>query len=69
MPYLTPKPKKSSSWLPSQVVYGMDCSDDDPANWKPFGEHYEREASAAAAVKATSTSKPGQPVQSPRSEP
>lgn len=37
MPYLTPKPKSASAWLPSQVAYGIDCSDVDPAKWKPFG--------------------------------
>lgn len=69
MPYLTPKPKKSSAWIPSQVIYGMDVSDPDPANWRPFGEEHERVQLAAAAAKQAGASKPGQPAQSPRSEP
>ena len=38
MPSLRPKPKRGGAWLPNQVVYGMDTSDPDPANWKEFGE-------------------------------
>lgn len=32
------KPKRAQSWLPNQVAYGIDCSDPEPKNWKPFGE-------------------------------
>lgn len=63
MPYLSPKPKKAHAWLPSQVVYGMDCSDPDPANWKPFGEAAEQVADAAAAVKVKPAPKSDQPQQ------
>jgi len=41
MPYLTPKPKKSQAWIPSQVDYGIDCSDPDPEKWTAFGAKAE----------------------------
>jgi len=37
MPYLTPKPKASATWMSNQVLYGIDTSDPDPKNWKAFG--------------------------------
>lgn len=37
MPTPLSKPKRAAAWLPTQVAYGMDCSDDDPKNWKAFG--------------------------------
>lgn len=37
MPSLRPKARGATSWLPNQVAYGIDCSDPEPANWKPFG--------------------------------
>lgn len=52
MVYLTPKPKTATAWLPTQVYYGMDCSDEDPKNWKPFGQ--------AAEQLATKTTKSAQ---------
>lgn len=46
------KPGKSYAWLPSQVQYGMDVSDPDPAKWQPFGEYHDRQlADKAAAAK------------------
>lgn len=57
MPYLTPKPKKAMAWLPTQVAYGMDVSDPDPANWYAFGELHEQKQAAAAK----SASKPEKP--------
>lgn len=56
MAYLTPKPKKASAWISSQVVYGMDCSDPDPANWKPFGSAVEE-----AKVRHVPLGKPADP--------
>lgn len=56
------KPGKSVAWLPNQIDYGMDVSDPDPSNWKPFG----RLADAAAEEKAKQGSKgptvPSQPA-------
>lgn len=53
MPYLKGKPTKAQRWLPSQVLYGMDVSDPDPANWKPFGQIADelREKADLAAAK------------------
>lgn len=63
MPYLKPKTKAGSAWLPSQVEYGMDCSDPDPANWKPFGRIAdELAAKKVERVSATQT-KSGPPTQ------
>jgi len=42
MPYLTPKPKQAGAWLPSQVDYGIDCSDPDPKNWTAFGKYHDQ---------------------------
>lgn len=54
MPMLRPKPRSGSSWLPSQVVYGMDTSDSDPSNWTPFGDEHDK----AEAKKVQSASAP-----------
>lgn len=51
MVYLASKPKKGAAWLPSQVVYGMDCSDADPENWTPFGQAVEVERAKAVSPK------------------
>lgn len=45
------KPKAAGSWLPNQVAYGMDCSDIDPANWKPFGYAADDQAAKAELQK------------------
>jgi len=63
MPYLTPKPKGSSNWLPSQVRYGIDCSDDDPTKWTAFGELADREKDAAAKKAGSAAPKSGPPAQ------
>lgn len=34
---LRSKQGRTQTWLPTQVQYGMDTSDIDPAKWKPFG--------------------------------
>lgn len=47
MPSLLPKAKKATSWLPNQVAYGIDCSDPEPANWKPFGYQVDQAQEAA----------------------
>jgi len=41
MPYLKGKSRGTNAWLPTQVEYGIDCSDPDPAKWKPFGREAE----------------------------
>lgn len=38
------KQRRPNSWLPNQVVYGIDCSDPDPEKWTPFGEAVEAAA-------------------------
>jgi len=48
MPYLQNKPRATAAWLPTQVEYGMDCSDPDPANWRPFGRLHEAQLADAA---------------------
>lgn len=68
MPSMLPKPKSANAWLPSQVVYGMDCSDPDPVNWKPFGTLHDQVEAAAAAAKPSSASKPSLPGQAARPE-
>lgn len=45
---LTAKRGKSSSWLPTQVAYGIDCSSDDPSKWQPFGEIHEQKQAEEA---------------------
>lgn len=32
------KPRAAQNWLPNQVAFGVDTSDPEPANWKPFGD-------------------------------
>jgi len=44
---LRPKQGKTQNWLPQQVAYGMDCSDADPKNWKPFGTVVEKQQAVA----------------------
>lgn len=59
MAYTAGKPKASTSWLPTQVDYGMDCSDADPKNWKPFGKHAEALAAQNANKPKASPPAPG----------
>lgn len=63
MPYMRPKPKTAATWIPTQVNYGIDCSDDDPANWTPFGEQAEVlavKSKAEASKLGVKTAQPGQ---------
>lgn len=47
------KQRSAQSWLPSQVHYGVDCSDSDPEKWTPFGEvQQELEKHATTAPKS-----------------
>lgn len=53
MPGLMGKPRGAQNWLPSQVLAGMDVSDPEPKNWKPFGvAHDKRAAGEAREAKA-----------------
>jgi len=48
MTFLGGKAKKAANWLSTQVEYGVDTSDADPKNWKPFGRVVESQAAAQA---------------------
>lgn len=48
MPTLKGKPSASQSWLPTQVSYGIDCSDPDPERWTSFGSVDDSEKARAA---------------------
>lgn len=52
---LRAKPKAGAKWLPSQVYDGMDTSDPDPANWRPFGTRLEIEQEKEKHSKKPST--------------
>lgn len=54
---LRSKQGRSQNWLPSQVEYGVDCSDPDPSNWKPFGTRAEELEQKPAKPKASADSK------------
>jgi hypothetical protein len=41
---LRSKQGKAQTWMANQVVYGVDTSDPDPNNWKPFGQLAEEES-------------------------
>lgn len=60
MPYLTNKPKAGTPWIPSQVAYGVDCSDPDPAKWTAFGQFAEQQQAKhdPQAVKSASKALP-----------
>lgn len=49
MPSLFARPRRTSAWLPNQVLFGIDCSDEDPKNWKQFG--YMADEQAVKALK------------------
>jgi len=59
MTYFTGKSQKAQAWLPTQVAYGMDTSDPDPANWKPFGLAHEQEQAQKAKAAPKTEPKPG----------
>lgn len=51
------KARATQNWLPNQVVYGMDTSDSDPKNWKPFGSAVDAEPTPAQEPRAARASK------------
>jgi len=54
---LQSKQGKAQRWISTQVLYGVDTSDPEPANWKPFGELAEKYAAAAESKKPKAESK------------
>lgn len=63
------KQGKTQNWLPSQVTYGVDCSDPDPANWKAFGTEVsaaDELAADDASVPAAKHDRPRQPAPAER---
>lgn len=58
------KAYSAQRWLPSQVAYGMDCSDPDPEKWHPFGDSVDQQATRGTRPTATAAAKAGQPAQS-----
>jgi len=58
MPFLTPKPKSSMAWLPSQVLYGIDTSHSDSKQWTRFGKYAEQRAAEATKHERKSEPKP-----------
>lgn len=36
------KPRGTTNWLPSQVAYGIDTSDENPEKWAHFGDMAEQ---------------------------
>lgn len=64
MPHLKNKPRKTIAWLPNQVLYGLDVSDQDPTKWQPFGEQHEQDVAKQAAQKSQTSAKSGQLAQS-----
>lgn len=61
MPFLMPKPKKGSAWLPSQVYDGIDTSHEDPANWVRFGLLHEEEQDKFTAERKAPPQPEGDP--------
>lgn len=62
------KNRAAQTWLPTQVLSGMDVSDPDPANWRPFGTEHEAAQELAKHEASKSSSKSGLPGQSARAE-
>lgn len=62
------KPQRTQNWLPTQVLYGMDCSDPEPKNWRAFGELAEQATARAASSNLKDGGKSGLPLQSARAE-
>lgn len=58
MPQMQPKPVAGNRWLPSQVAYGIDCSDPDPSQWKAFGYLHDQQEEASNAARKLPASKP-----------
>lgn len=63
MPTLKSKPGRSANWLPSQVLYGIDCSDSDPKKWTAFGTLHEEEEARKAKVSQAASAKSAPPAQ------
>jgi len=51
------KAGKRAAWISTQVAYGMDCSDPEPKNWKPFGYAYDQAVTANDKKKPESSNK------------
>lgn len=58
MTSLLNKPRAGSAWLPNQVAYGIDCSDEDPKKWTAFGTEVDKQAAKHASVKPSSATLP-----------
>jgi hypothetical protein len=54
------KPQKAQNWLPSQVAYGVDCSDSDPSKWKAFGADVDAQELKHARSEKADASAAGQ---------
>lgn len=63
MPTYKGKPRSSWNWLPNQVAYGVDCSDPEPKNWKPFGSLVDDQQAAASKQKPSAAVSTGLPAQ------
>lgn len=68
MPYITPKSRQAASWLPTQVAYGIDCSDEDPSKWTHFGHVFESQQAEQAKHDAKAAKASGPPTQSAPAE-
>lgn len=60
---LKAKSGRTQTWLPSQVAYGVDTSDPDPQNWRPFGDLFEAESTTREGSTPSVKSKVGPPAQ------
>jgi len=58
MSYLRGKPRGSNNWLPTQVAFGIDCSDPDPENWTTFGSEAEEAKAKGQRIPLTPIPKP-----------
>jgi hypothetical protein len=54
---LQSKQGKAQRWISTQVLYGMDTSDPEPKNWKPFGELAEQLSAYADSKKSKADAK------------
>lgn len=57
------KARKTTPWLSTQVAYGMDCSDPEPSNWRPFGAVADELQARAKAAEQKTAVKGVQPPQ------
>lgn len=42
MSTLASRARRAAPWISTQVDYGLDCTDSDPAKWTPFGVMADR---------------------------